>query len=72
MVQSPFPPGAPARPVTSRWIAWFVRYIDTPRERKRRRLLRHQLEAIDARILKDTGITQAQRFIAINQPFKEM
>jgi uncharacterized protein YjiS (DUF1127 family) len=71
MAQSPFPPGAAARPATSRWMAWCARYINRPGEWSRRQRLRHQLAAVDPRTLQDMGVSEAQRFIAINQPFKE-
>ena len=67
-----FPTGAAQHPLAPRWVTWFARYIDTRGNRRRRRLSRRQLEAMDPRILADAGISQAQRFIAVNQPSWEL
>lgn len=38
---------------------------------RRRHLTRRQFAGVDARILRDCGISEADRFIAVNKPFWE-
>ncbi|MCP4769072.1 MAG: DUF1127 domain-containing protein [Gammaproteobacteria bacterium] len=38
---------------------------------RHRHVVRRQAEAIDARVLKDIGISEAQRFIEVNKTFWE-
>lgn len=45
-----------------------VRTLDTWRQRHIKRM---QFADIDNRILRDVGISEAQRFIAVNKPFWE-
>ena len=45
-----------------------LRVVETWRQRHR---TRRQLAAADARILRDVGISEAQRFIESNKPFWE-
>ena len=66
-----YPPGAAVLPTTTRWKAWFARYINTLDERKRRQRARRQFANIDPRTLNDIGVSPAQRFIAINTPYQE-
>lgn len=68
----PYPPGADANPAATRWVEWFARYINSVDERKRRARRRRQFAAIDPRTLQDIGISQAQRFIAVNNPYAEL
>ncbi|TNF88216.1 MAG: DUF1127 domain-containing protein [Gammaproteobacteria bacterium] len=49
-------------------MASALRVVETWRQRHR---TRRQLAAADARILRDVGISEAQRFIESNKPFWE-
>ena len=50
------------------WLAKTVRAINTWRQRQKSRA---QFAGIDSRILRDAGISEAQRFIEGNKPFWE-
>ena len=50
------------------WITSFVRAIDSM---NRRHKARRQSAVLDARVLKDLGISEAQRFIETNKSFWE-
>lgn len=45
-----------------------IKILETWRQRHKERM---QFAAIEARILRDAGISQAQRFVAVNKPFWE-
>ncbi len=49
-------------------IAGFIKTIDNM---NRRHAVRRQFEATNARVLKDIGISEAQRFIEVNKTFWE-
>ena len=66
-----FLPGNYARFRVLTWIDWMASAFKTVETWKLRHKTRRQLAAADARILKDVGISEAQRFIEANKPFWE-
>lgn len=60
-----------ARRSAARLADWFFRIAETVVIWNRRYRTRRQFAAVDSRILKDCGISEADRFIEINKPFWE-
>ena len=58
----------PASPAFARTFTRLARVIDTWRLRHKSSM---QCARVDARVLRDLGISDAQRFIAVNKPFWE-
>ena len=52
-------------------IEWLIRAIKTVDTWRQRQKSRAQFAGLDARILRDSGISEAQRFIEGNKPFWE-
>ena len=53
------------------WIDWWSRFVGTVDTWNRRHKTRRQFASVEHRILRDVGISQADRFIEINKPFWE-
>ena len=68
---TPWPSGASDQAISTRWLAWFARYINAQDERRRRQRGRRAWAGLERRSLDDIGVSPAQRFIAINTPFEE-
>ena len=52
-------------------VGWMTRLVETIHTWNQRHKTRRQFAEVEARILRDVGISEAQRFIEINKPFWE-
>ena len=66
-----FPTGTEARLDIFGWIDRVSRIVDTIDTWNRRHRTRRQFAAVEHRILRDVGISEADRFIEVNKPFWE-
>lgn len=71
IVLKQLPTQAGNRSVALGSIEWLIRAIKTADTWRQRQKLRAQFAGLDHRILKDSGISEAQRFIEGNKPFWE-
>jgi len=69
-----FPPDLPLQVVEQRCTAWRASIVSTIKaigDYKLRHVARRRFEAVEARVLKDIGISEAHRFIEVNKTFWE-
>ena len=53
------------------WAAWIAKIIKSLGSAHRRHAARRRAQAVDARVLSDIGVSEAQRFIEVNKSFWE-
>ena len=71
MTLSPDSKGVETKLDKFEWIGWWSRIVVTVDTWNRRHKTRRQFASVEHRILRDVGISQADRFIEINKPFWE-
>ena len=66
-----FPTGSEASLDKFGWIDWWARIVDTLNTWNRRHKTRRHLARVEHHVLRDIGISEADRFIESNKPFWE-